>query len=371
MFRAYRFGCVSACLLLAACVLQHSSARSELVRADIQTTGRSERTAEGWLVTWPGVAWRTAFSGTSIGIDSQDLAGYHVEIDGQVQAPVPTTPSRLTTWYRGFSQGRHVIEVIRMGATPRAPGSFYGFALETDARWLKIPAPPARQLVLLGDSNATGYGDLSTSVDCPDNVLPLTDASQSYAVLAARSLHADWQLNAMDGIGLVRNWRGIWRGTDYGTYASRTLQSDPASLYADARWHPQVAVLAIGFNDLATPPASDEPWTDASLRLAFNTAYRSLLTDLRRSLGPEALIIVMTDPLANNPGNEIFTGQVEAQRADGDQRIFVLPMPALERTGCNYHPNLADHGRLSAMLVNFIQEHGGFEGAGARAHEAQ
>jgi lysophospholipase L1-like esterase len=365
---AVRFGCVAIGLLLAACAPQYYGVSPGLLRAEVQTSGRTQRTADGWQVTWPAVAWRTAFSGTSIGVDSQDLAGYHVEIDGQVQVPVPATPTRRTTWYRGLAPGPHAIELIRMGATPRAAESLYGFALDTDGRWLRMHAPPARQLLVLGDSLATGYGDLSTSVDCPDNVLPLTDASQSYAVLAARSLHADWQLNAMDGIGLVRNWRGIWRGTNYGTYAARTLQSDPASLYADAHWHPQVALLAIGSNDLATPPGSDEPWTDASLRVLFNAAYRELLTGLRSSLGPEALIIVETDPSSNNPSNEIFTAQVEAQRAGGDRRIFVLPIPALERSGCNYHPSLADHRRLGVLLANFIREHGGFEGSAASAH---
>jgi hypothetical protein len=368
MLAAHRFGWVMLCLLLTGCAAQGVGLGSRLATAVIQTSGRAERTADGWQVTWPAVTWRTAFSGTSIGIDTQDLAGYHVEIDGQVRSAVPATPSRLTTWYRGLTAGPHAIEVIRMGATPRAPGRFYGFSRDSDDQWLPMRPSPVRQMVLLGDSMATGYGDLSTSVECPDDVLPLTDASQSYGVIAARTLHADWQLNAMDGIGLVRNWRGIWRGTDYSTYASRTLQSEPTPIYAAAHWHPQVAVVAIGFNDLATPLGADEAWTDASLRLALTSAYHSLLSGLRQQLGPQALLVIMTDPPSNNPGNEIFAAQVEAQRSAGDQRIFVLPMPALEHTGCFWHPSLASHRELGALLAGFIEEHGGFKGSGASAH---
>jgi lysophospholipase L1-like esterase len=368
MVAAHRSGWILGCLLLAGCATHGVSLGSGLATAAIQTSGRAEHTVDGWQVTWPAVSWRTAFSGTSIGIDTQDLAAYHVEIDGQVRAAVPATPSRLTTWYRGLTAGPHAIEVIRMGPTPRAPGRFYGFALDSAGRWLAMRVAPTRQLVLLGDSGATGYGDLSTSVDCPDDVLPLTDASQSYGVIAARSLHADWQINAMNGIGLVRNWRGIWRGTDYSTYAARTLQSDPASIYSDAHWHPQVAVVAIGFNDLATPLGPDEPWTDASLRLALTSAYHSLLLGLRQQLGPQALIVIMTDPPSNNPGNEIFAAQVQAQQSAGDQRIFVLSIPVLEHTGCFWHPSLASHRELGALLAGFIGEHGGFAGLGARAH---
>jgi hypothetical protein len=361
MVAGHRFGWLVGCLLLTGCAAVRGDLGSRLATADVQTTGRAQRTAEGWQVTWPAVAWRTVFSGTSIGIDTQDRSGYHVEIDGRLLAPVPATPSRLTTWYRGLSPGSHAIEIIRMGPTPRAPGTFYGFTLGSGGRWLPMRASPARQLVLVGDSGATGYGDLSTSVDCPDDVLPLTDAGQSYGVVAARALHADWQINAMDGIGLVRNWHGIWRGTNYGTYASRTLQSDPSSSYSDAHWHPGVAVVAIGFNDLATPLDADEAWSNASLRVALTDAYHHLLVSLRQQLGPQGLIIVMTDPPSNNPGNEIFAAQVEAQRAAGDQRIFVLPMPVLEHTGCFWHPSLASHRQLAVLLTSFIQEHGGFK----------
>jgi len=365
MIFCYRLGLTIGLLLLGACAAERDHFGSKRATAEVQTTGRALRSAAGWQVTWPAVAWRTAFAGTSIGIDTEDRAGYHVEIDGQVMAPVPAKAIRQTTWYRGLSPGAHTIEIIRMGPTPRAPGNFYGFEVGRDGRWLSLHQSPTRQLMLIGDSGATGYGDLSPSVNCPDDVLPLTDASQSFGVLAARALHADWQLNAMNGIGLVRNWHGIWPGTDFGTYAGRTLQSDPTSIDSDAHWHPQVAIVSIGFNDLATPLESSEPWTDLTLRLAFINAVRSLLAGLRQELGAQALIIVMTDPVSNNPGNELIETQIETRRAGGDQRILALPMPGLEHTSCNYHPSLADHRRLSALLVKIIVDHDGFSNTGS------
>ena len=342
--------------------------------AEVQLIGRAEhsaaeRSAGVWQVTWPGVGWRAAFSGSRVGVTTQDSVAYAVTIDGLRMNPIPPSQTRNTTWYRGLAAGNHTIEVIRMRATPRAPGLFFGFSKGADGRWLALPPKPGRQIEFIADSASTGYGDLSTTVDCTDDeVASRSDASQSYAIVAAHMLHADWQLNAMDGIGLVRNWRGIWRGTDYSTYASRTLQSEPTPIYAAAHWHPQVAVVAIGFNDLATPLGADEAWTDASLRLALTSAYHSLLSGLRQQLGPQALLVNMTDPPSNNPGNEIFAAQVEAQRSAGDQRIFVLPMPALEHTGCFWHPSLASHRELGALLAGFIEEHGGFAGPGANAH---
>jgi lysophospholipase L1-like esterase len=347
--------------LLAACATQPSARHAALLQAEVQTTGRTLRTAEGWQSTWPGVAWRTAFVGSSVGVDTQDLAGYHVEIDGTVQASIPPTPERVTTWYRALTAARHTIEIIRMGPTPRRAGNFYGFALAEGGHWLPQAPPPNRQLLIIADSGATGYGDLSPSVQCPDDVLPLTDASQSFGVVAARALHADWQLDAMDGIGLVRNWHGIWRGTNYDTYAERTLQNDPASVDSDAHWHPQVAVLAIGSNDLSTPLAADEPWTDASLRTAVAAAYDRLLSKLRQNLGPRALIIVMIDRSMNNPITDITQSQVDRRRSAGDERLFILEFPLIERTACDWHPSLLAHRQVGNLLAQFIAQHEGFE----------
>jgi lysophospholipase L1-like esterase len=361
MTQAMRITSIILTLLITACSAQPFNRHAALLHAVVQTTGRTEYTSDGWLSTWPAVAWRTAFSGQAIGIDTQDRAGYHVEIDGAVEPPVPPSPVRITTWYRNLSAGRHTIEVIRTGATPKAPGTLFGFTLATGGQWLAIAPPPKRQMLLIGDSIATGYGDLSNSTQCPDDVLPLTDASQSFGVLAARTLHADWQLNAMDGIGLVRNWQGIWRGTTFDTYALRNLQNDPASVASDPHWHPQVAVLAIGSNDLATPLAADEPWTDTSLRSAFITAYDRLLSGVRRDLGPHALIIVMIDPSTHNPMTDIARSQVDARRSAGDDRLFILEFPVLERTGCFWHPSLLAHRQVGILLSQFIEQHAGFK----------
>jgi lysophospholipase L1-like esterase len=360
MIRMTRIAPVILALVLAACNAQLLRGHAALLQPEVQITGRTQRTSDGWQTTWPAVAWRTAFSGTGIGIDTQDLAGYHVEIDGVIEPAVPPTPVRITHWYRALAPGRHTLEVIRMGATRRAPGMLFGFELADGGQWLPVARSPGRQLLIIGDSVATGYGDLSSSVDCPNDVLPLTDASQSFGVVAARSLHADWQLNAMDGIGLVRNWQGIWRGTNYDTYAMRTLQSDPASVYADPHWHPQVVVLTIGGNDLAAPLAADEPWTDESLRAAVEAAYDRLLSRLRKDLGPEALIIVMSDPAASNPMTTIARSQVNARRSAGDDRLFILEFPAMERSACDYHPSLAAHRLVGDLLAQFIDQHHGF-----------
>jgi lysophospholipase L1-like esterase len=247
-----------------------------------------------------------------------------------------------------------------MRGTPLTPGNFFGFSKGADGRWLALPPRPTRQIEFVADSGSTGYGDLSTTVDCTDEELAArSDASQSYAIVAAHALHADWQLNAMDGIGLVRNWHGIWKGTSYTTYAALTLQSDAASRYDYLDWHPQVAVLRIGTNDFGSALAADEPWTAAQLETEFTDSYRKLLVDLRARMGPDGLIIVIQPAVGDNPANQKVAQIVQSLRSAGDQRIYQLQFPQLELTGCDSHPNVLDHRLMGATLVKFIADHDG------------
>jgi Carbohydrate esterase 2 N-terminal len=337
-------------------------ARAETARtaAEVQVIGRAERSIDGWRVTWPGVGWRTAFSGSSVGVATQDAVGYSVTIDGIRKSPILPSPTRQTSWYRGLTAGSHTIEVIRMRGTPRTPGLFVGFDIGAADRWLPLAPSPTRQIEFIADSGATGYGDLSTTSDCgDDDVAPRSDASQSYPVLAAHALRADWQLDGVDGIGLVRNWHGIWKGTNYVTYAGRTLQSDAASRYDDSNWRPQVVVVRIGQNDLGSPVESGESWTAVELDRAFTDGYRKLLMELRGRLGPHGLIVVLQPAFDDNPANAKVADVVDSLRSGGDQRLYRLEFPKLELTGCNSHPNLADHRVMSDALVKFIESHGG------------
>jgi lysophospholipase L1-like esterase len=346
--------------LLALLVSTSAAAAGIRDAAAVQLIGRAERGAGVWRVTWPGVGWRTAFSGSRVGVATQDAVGYGVTIDGVRMNPIPPSQVRQTSWYRGLAAGNHTIEVIRMRGTPHTAGLFFGFSKGIDGRWLALPPTPTRQIEFIADSGSSGYGDLSTTVDCTDDeVESRSDASQSYPIVAAHDLHADWQLNAINGIGVVRNWHGIWEGTNYATYAKLALQSDSASQYQDIEWQPQVAVVQIGANDFGSPLGSDEPWTPAQLEEEFTDSYRRVLMELRQRLGPNGLIIVIQPAFGDNPANQKVADLVDAIRLAGDQRLYQLRFPTLELTGCDSHPTLSDHRLMSATLVHFIEDHGG------------
>jgi hypothetical protein len=325
---------------------------------EIQVSGRAERGPDGWRATWPAVAWRATFSGTSIAVLTKDASAYRVEIDGREMDSIAPSQEPRESWYRALQSGDHLVEIIRKNVTRETPGQFFGFRLDADGHWLPPPPHGARQIEFIADSQSTGYGDLSRSPDCADDAVPsLSDASQSYAVLTAKKLHADWQLNAMNCIGVVRNCGGVWPGITIQTYISRTLQSDPVSLYRDPEWHPQVLVLWLGGNDFSTPLAKEEPWTRTRLKRAFDKHYRALAMQLRQRLGTSGLIIVVQPHTGSNPANGAVRHIVDQLRSQGDRQIYYFALPPLERTGCDSHPSLADHRMISAALVEFIETH--------------
>jgi hypothetical protein len=227
--------------------------------AAVQLIGRAERSAGVWQVTWPGVGWRTAFSGCRVGVATQDSVGYGVMIDGLKRNPIPPSDTRQTTWYRGLSAGDHTIEVIRMRGSPRTPGLFFGFSKGVDGRWLALPPRPTRQIEFIADSASTGYGDLSTSADCTDD--------------------------------------------------------EVASRYRGLDWHPQVAVVRIGSNDFGSPLGASEPWKPAQLETEFTGSYRNMLEELRGRLGPNGLIIVIQPAFDENPANRKVAEIVDSLRS--------------------------------------------------------
>ncbi len=108
-------------------------------------------------------------------------------------------------------------------------------------------APKENDLYIefIGDSITTAYGNLADS-STPNSGTPLyTDATQGYAYLTARKLHADFSLVAVQGIGASSGWPSY---TMQQAYTKLRYPKDPSTDYSFAR-QPDVIVLALGTND--------------------------------------------------------------------------------------------------------------------------
>ncbi|WP_343527684.1 GDSL-type esterase/lipase family protein [Sphingomonas sp.] len=160
------------------------------------------------------------------------------------------------------------------------PTTFGGFFADAGTRTASV-TPRTRTIEFIGDSHTVGYGNTATKTDCTqDEVWTTTDTSRAFGPTLAHRYGADYQVNAISGRGVVRNYNG---------FAADTLpQAYPFTLF-DKRmradepgWRPQVIVIALGTNDFTTPLHSGETWaTRDALHADFETTYVHFVQGLR------------------------------------------------------------------------------------------
>lgn len=328
--------------------------------AGAHTVSRVEDRGAGARYTWPGVYFEGRIRGDSAGVVLDDAVNdYELRIDDRPPVTL-VTPGRVTHRVHGLGAGVHHVRLVKRTESPWSPGLFGGFVAGPGGAVLKPPAARTRQIEFIGDSWTAGYGDTSTVRDCAGTggVDRNSNADQAFGALTARTLNADYQLNAWSGRGMVRNYAGGDAGTDYRTWYERTLQAaDPAVWPKPASWQPQVIVIGLGINDFSTPVAAGEPWADeAALAADFRQAYAGFLDRLRLRYGHRAQFVLTYPTLWNTTALADSVQQVVAARtAAGDRRVHALHYDQpLDLLGCDWHPSAADHRLLATTLTTYL-----------------
>ncbi len=154
-----------------------------------------------------------------------------------------------------------------------------------------------------------------------------TDDTQSFGAVTAAHYDADYQINAISGRGVVRNYNGFKGDTLPQAYPY--VLFDKKQKYDDPAWRPQVLVIALGTNDFSTPLNPGEPWkTREELHADYEATYVKFLQELRAK-NPKAYIIVWATDMANGE-IEAEAGKVVQQiKQQGDQHISFLPIDEL------------------------------------------
>ena len=311
--------------------------------------------AKKYIYQWPGTYFTASFRGTEayfgVGEGKQIL---HVAVDQQ-RPVVLVKPGSGIYHISGLTDDVHTVLIEVVTESQAEPNSFGGFFLPPSAS--PLPAPhAAREIEFIGDSYTVGYGNTSTKSECTeDEVWETTDNSLAYGPLTAKHYGADYQINAVSGRGVVRNYNGS--PGDQLPVAYPYVLFDKQGLYADSSWNPQIVVLALGTNDFSTPLNAGEKWKSrGQLHTDYEATYVAFLKKLRTRY-PDAFFILWATDGADG---EI---QAEAQKvtrqlqADGDTGLAFIPVNGLAMSACHGHPSTPDDEIVSGKLIDFIDQH--------------
>jgi lysophospholipase L1-like esterase len=303
---------------------------------------------------WPGLYFEARFSGRSVYFNTGpgDVI-LNALIDGRSVGTL-TKPASGLYLIDGLEPGSHTVRIEAITESQSGPNEFHGFALLKSGK-ARPSTPREQQIEFIGDSHTVGYGNTSKTRDCTeDEVWATTDNSQTFGAKVANHYGADYQINAISGRGIVRNYDGS--AGDPLPVAYPFVLLDHSAVYEDATWQPQIIVIALGTNDFSTSLKAGEKWkTRDELHADYEATYVKFVENLR-ARNRHAFIVLWATELAEREIQQ-EAGKVAALlKSKGDERVAFLPIDGLAMTGCHWHPSVPDHDVIAEKLIRFIDD---------------
>ncbi len=211
-----------------------------------------------------------------------------------------------------------------------------------------LPASPApkRKIEFIGNSITCGTGSDVSDVPCGKGLWQdQHNAYMAYGPLTARALQAQWHLSAVSGIGLVHsccNMNIIMPPV----FDKIDMRGD--SLQWDFNlFQPDVVTVCLGQND------------GVQNDTIFCKAYIDFIQQLRNHY-PHAQIVLLTSPMANEALKVVLKKQirtvVKQLHKMGDKKISYYFFSRSFNSGCDYHPDLAEHRIIAKELTTYLKK---------------
>ncbi len=349
---------VTASLAAESLSLQPLADASALAPAPLKIGGRVVPTrnsdgAAAYRLQWPGVYFETAFSGKRAAIQvGEGNAIYQVRVDG---APALTLVKPAPGLYavEGLADGAHTVRVTVVSENQANAVNFGGILVAAEAAPRATPAL-ARRIEFIGDSHTVGYANTSTTRESAgDTVWLTTDNSQAFGPLVAAHFGAEYQVNAISGRGIVRNYNGGGGAT--------LPQAHPFALFdgktpvRETDWQPHVVVIGLATNDFSTPLNPGEKWkTRDELHADYEATYVAFVRELRARY-PRAFFVLAANDMAEGEIQREVKKVAERLIASGEQRVAFVVYPAMELTAADWHPSLDDHQLMARTLIALLE----------------
>ena len=307
---------------------------------------------------WQGAGVIATVNGTSVAVklrtEGTPTVYFQPVIDGKLATRfnVDTGYDQTVTLATGLAAADHLVELYRDTEGMYGLSTFLGF---TSGTVKGAPAASGRLIEVVGDSISAGYGNLGSEphpnwVASPACHWTAANSTwyQTYAAIAGHALNAEVSTIARSGWGMYRDNTGNTANVLSSVYAN-ALGTDSNVLWGFAP-KASVVVINLGTNDWAT----GDPGTN------YETAYEGFIATVR-SHYPDAWIFLTIGSMTSDPAlSQVKTrlaNVVAALAATGDRKLVTFDLGVQNMgsdgsvpTGCDWHPNVADHKRMAGIL---------------------
>ena len=315
-------------------------------------TGRIDSSdSKNYRFDWSGVSIKTVFSGTSISMKMKDGANdYNIFVDGQLHQILRTTNDSVYIIAEGLTDRKHELLITKRTEAALGVAVFRGFILEKGKSLFKPSFVPSKKIEFIGDSFVAGFGNEGESPECSFS-RETENNYLAYGPVLARRFLADYNVIAISGIGVVRNFGdSTYSENPLPNYYTKTLMHD--SLDWDFnKWTPDVVIVRLGRNDFWTKPFPKSK--------DFINAYRKFI-ELIRTNYPAAEIICLCGPIRKDSHCGYIQSVVnEFALKKKDKKIHFLnmsiPFKRPDDFGCQYNPNVKGHKKIADFLEPHIK----------------
>ncbi|HVD99105.1 MAG TPA: SGNH/GDSL hydrolase family protein [Cytophagaceae bacterium] len=256
---------------------------------------------------------------------------------------------------RGLGKGIHEVSIYKKTEALVGEGFFEGVEIEKDKKLLPASVS-SRKMEFIGNSITCGYGNEGDSKDCTFS--PETENGYlAYGALTARKLGADYTIVAYSGKGMYRNVDGKTSETMSLIYDRIFPDSTGSVKWNYKKWQPDVIVLNLGTNDFVKGIPDS---------ITFVNTYVNFLKRLKLYY-PSSTIICLDGPMVTDayPAGSMHLTKLRnyilaSKRkfdAGGTQKIYTFSVTSTQPNefGCDWHPNLKRHEKMSDELSKYIR----------------
>jgi len=319
-----------------------------------RTLGRYTEASDGAMsFAWPASGVEGRFVGARLVANIEDNGSslMDLDVDGVMTQMPLQAGAHDYTLFQAPTPGEHYVRLTRRSEIGSGLTTIHKLTL--DGEWRALP-PHAHRILFIGDSITVGYGAAGADQTCHYSA-EASPPWESYAERTAQAFDADFQIVAISGRGVVRNYSGF-NAPHMPDLIEAALPDHAESHWDAAKFSPELIVINLGANDFST--ADPGP--------AFEPAYLAMLQHLR-TLYPQARIISAFGPEHRTQDALPRIGAVVDQfNRSQTQPVTFLYLPQAQAGhiyGCDWHPGVDTHRVMARALSDEIARETGWSHA--------